>query len=294
MEQEQPIPTIEFAEPPPQETALAVPFAGIDIGELISAAIHQNSAMEVFKELVELRANMQKEWAHSQYNAAIARFHRECPPIKKDKFVANKRDGSVRYSYASLDTILSTINPIMVECGLSYSWDTEISEDRLKVFCKISHINGHQEVVQVSSPLDESEYMSKIQRTGSSTTYLKRYALCNALGITADEDDDAQPQPPPKRKSFDPDAPFETDEESYTKIPKKKQATAATPELIINTINEAKTLERLDKIKERIDSGEATKNFTNEQKDNIINTLTVRYSILEAALKAEKEKKANE
>lgn len=59
--------------------------------------------------------------------------------------------------------------------------------------CIISHVDGHDESTTMSAEADTSGNKNAIQSRGSSVTYLQRYTLIGALGIsTADEDVDGQ------------------------------------------------------------------------------------------------------
>ncbi len=58
--------------------------------------------------------------------------------------------------------------------------------------CKITHILGHSETSTFEAPIDKDSYMSAPQQYAAASTFAKRYAFCNALGIlTGDEDNDA-------------------------------------------------------------------------------------------------------
>ena len=64
---------------------------------------------------------------------------------------------------------------------------------KLKTTCYISHIDGHTEKTSMESGLDTSGAKNDIQQKGSTQTYLQRYTLIGALGLTtADEDNDGK------------------------------------------------------------------------------------------------------
>lgn len=160
----------------------------IEVVDLIRVAVEKGMDIE---RLLELRERIKKEKAQEEFSKAFSRFQSELPEVIKDKKVLNK-DGTIRYQYASLDTILNIIKPFLAKHNLSITFKTQTNNDSITVICIVRHILGHAEETSFTLPIDDSPHISKIQRFGSTLTYARRYALSLALGIlSTDEDNDA-------------------------------------------------------------------------------------------------------
>ena len=125
-------------------------------------------------------------------NAAIAKAQGEFPPIVKDK---TAKAGTYSYDYADLASILALVRPVLSKHGLALIQRLENpSGGGPSIRTELRHADGG--VVAASFPLGE---WSTPQQLGSSSTYIRRYALCAMLGIAAEEDDDAQSVAPVSR-----------------------------------------------------------------------------------------------
>ena len=111
----------------------------------------------------------------------------------KDK-TANIKPG-FSYRYADLATILDHVRPVLAKHGLAITQNVEgTSDGRLSVETTILHTDGG--ALGFGPLLGDSG--RDWQGLGSAITYARRYALCAALGIAADDDDDAQTAPKAK------------------------------------------------------------------------------------------------
>jgi hypothetical protein len=159
--------------------------------QLISQAINKGVTPENMEKLLSMRRELKKEWAKEQYDLAMADFQSACPVIKKTKIVKNK-DGSVRYKFAPIDSIVLQIGSLLKKNGFSYSIDSRTVDNGLTIYCKVTHQAGHSEVSEFTVPIDKGAFMNEAQKVASASTFAKRYAFCNAFGIlTGDEDDDS-------------------------------------------------------------------------------------------------------
>lgn len=176
------------------EKALTVHKGGADmnIEALIGQAINKGTGIETMEKLLAMRKELKAEWARSQYFASLTRFQSKCPEIKKTQKVMGK-NGGVRYKFAPLDAIIKQVQPLLEECGLSFSIHPVQTPTTVKAVCRVHHLDGHSEETEFEIPIDPDAYMNAAQQVASALTYAKRYSFCNALGImTADEDDDAR------------------------------------------------------------------------------------------------------
>jgi hypothetical protein len=231
---------------------------------LISMAIEKGVSIDQLEKLLALKERWDAAQANKAFLSAMSTFQKEVPAIQKKKQVGYKaRSGElVGYKYAELGEIDETIKVPMSANGLSKRW--EISEDGEKLICTciISHIDGHTERTTMSSVKDGSGGKNEIQSLASAISYLQRYTLIGALGLTtASEDNDgdgtapqAQSQSQPQ---YNPDLPWlnMTDKkgnqtEDGIRITKEIAAGKTTIEQLRNEYKISKsTAEELSKIK---------------------------------------------
>ena len=171
----------------------AVATAGTAIQEdKLLAILADKGNMEMFKEYLDLKAREEARLAEKMFDEHFAAMQAELPIIMKDRSAKDK-NGKQTYAYATLENVLEKCAPIISKHGFSYSWRNEsIAEKSTRVWCAIAGY-GHKRESYFDIPImAESSWTNAIQQMGSSTSYGKRYSLCNALGIIIkDEDDDA-------------------------------------------------------------------------------------------------------
>lgn len=85
--------------------------------------------------------------------------------------------------YASFEKIITTIKPVLTECGLAYS---QFPHGDNGLVTMIMHSSG-ESITSLAKfyPKDNSP-----QALGSAITYMRRYALSAALGLATENDDD--------------------------------------------------------------------------------------------------------
>jgi hypothetical protein len=170
----------------------------LDPEALIAKGIEHGISVEGLERLLAMRERLKAEQARSAFIRALAEFQGTCPIITKLAVVRDKI-GKERYRYASLESIVRQVGPLLRHCELTYRIDTRIEEGEataLVAICIITHQDGHSERSEFRVPIDRDSFMSEPQKFGAASTYAKRYAFCNALGIlTGDQDTDARPSP---------------------------------------------------------------------------------------------------
>jgi len=162
---------------------------------LLSIAVEKGRSLEEISRLMDLQDRWEAKVARTEFLLAKNKFQHEVPVIRKEKNVnfPTKQDGQVDYNYAPLGVIGETIKNAMFESGLSYNWIIDDSGQKIKVTCVVSHAAGHQETATMEAAIDTSGKKSDIQGRASTITYLQRYTLIGALGLTtADRDDDGR------------------------------------------------------------------------------------------------------
>tara|TARA_R100000541_G_C1889724_1_gene83409 strand:+ start:271 stop:987 length:717 start_codon:yes stop_codon:yes gene_type:complete len=153
--------------------------------QLIEAAINSGADIEKLERLMDLQERWESNNARKAFFAALSKFNAECPTILKKKSAHNSK-------YAPLGDIHAQIKSTLVSCGLSFRFEQDHSSG-IEVTCLVSHELGHTEKATMKANADTSGSKSAIQAMASTVTYLMRYTLCSALGITtADEDMDGR------------------------------------------------------------------------------------------------------
>lgn len=156
---------------------------------LISLAIEKGADIEQLEKLLSLKERWDASQAKKSFLASISKFQSEVPTLEKKKQVAF---GTTKYKYAELGEIDESIKGILAANGLSKRWEIKDENDKLVCTCIISHVDGHSEKTSMSSLKDSSGGKNEIQSRASAVTYLQRYTLIGALGLTtASEDNDA-------------------------------------------------------------------------------------------------------
>lgn len=133
---------------------------------------------------------------------AMAQFQGEVKQPLKDK-----NNTFFKAKYVPLENVAESITETAPKYGLSYIQSASTREDnRIGVTTLILHESGEwieTDAVFTKPAKDDP------QGVGSAITYLKRYSLSAAFGITSDEDDDGnassqQPQQQPQQQSAPP------------------------------------------------------------------------------------------
>lgn len=153
--------------------------------KLMEIALSQNADVDKLEKLMLMQERWDANQAKKAYFEAITEFQSKCPVIKKQKAGHN-------YKYAPLSDIITQIKEPLKNCGLSYRFE-QCHTDLIEITCVITHVDGHSEKTTMKASADTTGSKNTIQAAGSAVTYLQRYTLIGALGIsTADEDMDGR------------------------------------------------------------------------------------------------------
>lgn len=179
---------------PAQQSPLGLAATQINIGALLEKAVDVKSGVEALKELVALQDQLRRQQAKAEFDAAMAAFQAECPPITKEKTVSV--NNQVMYRYAPIEAIEIQIRPVRERHGFSHRFDTDVeSKDGWVIAkCVVTHRAGHSEASVCKFPLAErTRAMSPTQQYAATLTFANRRALMNAYGIVViGEDIDGQ------------------------------------------------------------------------------------------------------
>ena len=120
--------------------------------------------------------------------------------VKAQKeFVTLPKDKSgYGYKYTDLDTVITTVRPILAKNNLGFMQSLTMTEDnRPGITTRIFNTAGEWIEDTIALPDVAMAKTNAAQNMGAAITYMKRYALSAILGISSDEDTDAAtPQVP--------------------------------------------------------------------------------------------------
>lgn len=201
-------------------------------------AMDPGSDLDKLERMLAMKERIDGQNAMRQFADALSEARSTIPPIIKDAtvdFTSSK--GRTNYKHETLAGIAKVIDPILSKNGLSYRFRTDQGQGGVKVTCIIQHRAGHFEETTLMGGADQSGNKNGFQAIGSAVTYLQRYTLKAALGLSAEVDDDAQ--------SVTESAPAQ-------RQPKPEQPAAPNPEAVadgmIAALRGADTEERLKSI----------------------------------------------
>lgn len=150
------------------------------------------ASIDKLERMLEMRERMQAQAAKAAYDNAIAEAKAEIPPIIKSGVVdyTNKDGKRTQFIHETLDGIAKIIDPILSKHGLSYRFRSNQGSGNVTVTCVVAHRDGYAEETSLSGAPDASGSKNPYQAVGSAVTYLQRYTLKLALGLSASKDTD--------------------------------------------------------------------------------------------------------
>ena len=160
--------------------------------------LNPDADLDKLERMLALKREHDRDNARISFAGALAAARSKIPPIVKDATVDfTTRDGKrTNYQHETLAGIAKVIDPILSEYGLSYRFRTNQGSGGVQVTCIIAHAHGHSEETSLSCAPDGSGSKNAFQAVGSAVTYLQRYTLKAALGLSAELDDDGQSAAP--------------------------------------------------------------------------------------------------
>lgn len=131
---------------------------------------------------------LQKE-AERKFQEALAAAKLEFKPIKRTQSVSYPtRNGKKKsYNYADLKALHEAIDEPLAKHGLTVRTDTGKTENGAQ--WAVTVISGHGHTLRTS--YQEGFAVNSIQEEGAQGTYIERYSLSKALGLSSDDDTDA-------------------------------------------------------------------------------------------------------
>jgi hypothetical protein len=163
--------------------------SAITPASMLSQAVSSGASIEVIERLAGLLERWEGNQARKTYEKALTLAKSEIGPIRKNKTVSHGA-GKANFKHADLAEIDRTITPILAKHGLKFRWRTKAEGDLIVVTCLISHDDGYFEENSLPGKPDVGQARNALQAGGSTVTYLQRYTLMAALGLSASDDDD--------------------------------------------------------------------------------------------------------
>ncbi len=148
--------------------------------------------VEVLKGMMDLYERNEKRVAEMAFAQALTELQGETSSVQATKAVDQKPDGTVRYRFAPYEEIMRTVKPMLTRYGFSVTFDTESNGDRLTSICTLMHKSGHARQNRFAVRYGKPPGSSDAQGDMSTKSYAKRGALCDALNVVVDHDDDAR------------------------------------------------------------------------------------------------------
>ncbi len=192
------IPQMQLADKPRRKLKSITPAEEPSVGQMLSGALASIQRGEVTPQHVEVLDKMmglyernEKRQAEKDFAAALTELQGETIRVQATKAVDIK-NGVPRYTFAPYEEIMRTVQPMLTRHGFSVTFDTKIDGDRLYSVCTLTHKAGHSRSNQFAVRFTTPPGSSSAQGDMSTKSYAKRGALCDALNISIDHDDDAR------------------------------------------------------------------------------------------------------
>lgn len=112
----------------------------------------------------------------------------ENPTKAKKATVPTKNGGQYSYNYETLDQVLAVVRPALTKHGLALTQQQAWSENTSSYVLRTIVFDAKEERLMDERPLRDCP---DAQQAGSWETYMRRYALRTAFGLTGEDDDGA-------------------------------------------------------------------------------------------------------
>lgn len=157
-------------------------------GEVLRLAIERGADTEQLERLLNLELRWRAYQAELAYQQAFLAFKQE-PELRilKDELVQYEtKKGTAEYRYSPLDKCEQVLIPLLAKHELTHHWRTEPQQNGwLKVTCVLTHVLCHRnDEASLMGPPDMTGSKNGHQAIGSNASYLERYTLCAACGVT--------------------------------------------------------------------------------------------------------------
>jgi hypothetical protein len=163
--------------------------------EMVGRALEMGVTADILKQMMDLRDREEARNAKLAFTKALAAAKAEIRPIMKTREVDYTPQGKqrVNYRHEDLAGIEEQVVPILAKYGLHYRFESDNGIDRpLTITCVLEHDDGYSTRTPLSAGADSSGGKNSLQAIASAATYLQRYTLKLALGLSVSHDDDGK------------------------------------------------------------------------------------------------------
>jgi len=153
-----------------------------------------DSDLAKLEKMLDMKERLDEKAARRAFDLAMANAKAEIPPILKTGTVdyENTKGDRTYFKHETLGGIASVVDPILSKHGLSYRYRSKQDNGQLFVTCVVAHRDGFSEETTLQGGPDAGAGKNNYQAVGSAATYLQRYTLKLALGLSAATDDDGK------------------------------------------------------------------------------------------------------
>lgn len=154
-----------------------------------------NSDLAKLEKMLEMKERLEDRDARRAFDRAMAEAKAAMPTIVKDGTVdyENTKGERTYFKHETLEGIARVVDPILSRFGLSYRYRSHQENGQLFVTCVVAHRDGYSEETTLQGSPDTGAGKNNYQAVGSAATYLQRYTLKLALGLSAAKDTDGVP-----------------------------------------------------------------------------------------------------
>ena len=167
--------------------------SSLDIGAMLTTAIAAGITPEnatTLERMMAMYERMEERDAEKQFARAFAALQADMPEIKAVKAVPDK-NGNLKYRFAPYEDIMEIVKPLLQKHGFTVTFSCAFSEGRVNQTCTLQHTGGHKSANQFAARIGSGPPgCSEAQGDGAAATYAKRHALCYALNIVIERDED--------------------------------------------------------------------------------------------------------
>lgn len=165
------------------------------LNSLLSQAVAQDWDVDRMQRLIDMRNAELARQAKLEFNEAMRQFRSLVKPIEKNRTAKIKtlKGGEFIYKFADLGHVCATIDPLLQQCGLSYTWEGDMGDggNTVVIHCIVTHSGGHEHRAGFPAIIDKgNNAISGSQQIASAMSFARRNALILALGLSTTEDDD--------------------------------------------------------------------------------------------------------
>lgn len=160
---------------------------------ILERLIDKGVDIDKLKPMMDLVQDYNRQRAAEDFAAAVTRFQGLMPAVEKTNAVYGKnKDLGPQYHFANLCDILDIAQPILTDCGIAVTFDSENVQGGLKAICHV-RVGTHVQSTAFTVAMPTIPNANGSQISGAALEYAKRYAMRAALNIrTKGEDNDAQ------------------------------------------------------------------------------------------------------